>query len=257
MEVGGLLQDVLLETREDRACLRRPRCRRAMSLTTSRSESGWKIGRTLAVESRILSPFDFRNQVLLCLPDDLPPPDSARFDRALAGALQRWLEASGGPRLRIVYLVSVADGGVRRAGPAAGGARHARAQARDGFAARGCCRGFAAANGPCCSARTAFGKASTCRAMRCRSSSSRACRFGCRPIRSRRRGPKRVEARGGDSFVQYSLPRAIMKFRQGFGRLIRTKSDKGAVIIADTRVHQRSYGRRFLVGPANLSDGAR
>src|SRR5690606_11205295 len=55
-----------------------------------------------------------------------------------------------------------------------------------------------------------------------------------------------VAQRGGDAFNDYALPRAVMRFRQGFGRLIRTKSDRGAVIIADIRVHQRGYGRRFL-----------
>jgi DNA polymerase-3 subunit epsilon/ATP-dependent DNA helicase DinG len=49
-----------------------------------------------------------------------------------------------------------------------------------------------------------------------------------------------------DSFQQYYLPEAILKFRQGFGRLIRTASDRGVVAILDRRVLTKQYGRLFL-----------
>ena len=55
-----------------------------------------------------------------------------------------------------------------------------------------------------------------------------------------------VEARGGDAFTEYSLPEAILKLRQGVGRLIRTKSDNGIVVILDNRIVTRPYGRAFL-----------
>ena len=49
-----------------------------------------------------------------------------------------------------------------------------------------------------------------------------------------------------DSFNEYYLPEAILKFRQGFGRLIRTASDRGVVAILDRRVLTKQYGRLFL-----------
>lgn len=49
-----------------------------------------------------------------------------------------------------------------------------------------------------------------------------------------------------DPFSEYSLPEAILKFRQGFGRLIRTQSDRGAVVILDKRILSKKYGRSFL-----------
>jgi len=55
-----------------------------------------------------------------------------------------------------------------------------------------------------------------------------------------------IEARGGDSFREFSLPEAILKFRQGVGRLIRTKSDTGIVVVLDNRVLAKQYGRSFL-----------
>jgi ATP-dependent DNA helicase DinG len=49
-----------------------------------------------------------------------------------------------------------------------------------------------------------------------------------------------------DPFKQYSLPEAILRFRQGFGRLIRTQYDRGVVVILDRRVLTKSYGRAFM-----------
>ncbi len=55
-----------------------------------------------------------------------------------------------------------------------------------------------------------------------------------------------IEARGGNSFSEFSLPEAILKFRQGVGRLIRTKTDTGIVVILDNRVLAKKYGQAFL-----------
>ena len=55
-----------------------------------------------------------------------------------------------------------------------------------------------------------------------------------------------IEARGGSSFNEYSLPEAVLKLRQGVGRLIRTKTDTGIVVILDNRILTKAYGRVFL-----------
>jgi len=60
-----------------------------------------------------------------------------------------------------------------------------------------------------------------------------------------------ISARGGQPFVEYSLPQAILKLKQGFGRLIRTKSDTGLVVILDPRMVTKAYGRRFIDGLPN------
>ena len=55
-----------------------------------------------------------------------------------------------------------------------------------------------------------------------------------------------IEARGGNSFTEFSLPEAILKFRQGAGRLIRTKTDTGIVVVLDNRILTKRYGQAFL-----------
>jgi ATP-dependent DNA helicase DinG len=55
-----------------------------------------------------------------------------------------------------------------------------------------------------------------------------------------------IKAAGGNAFGDYQLPEAVLKLKQGFGRLIRSKEDTGMVVILDSRILKKSYGRVFL-----------
>ncbi|MDL5046214.1 helicase C-terminal domain-containing protein [Oscillatoria amoena NRMC-F 0135] len=55
-----------------------------------------------------------------------------------------------------------------------------------------------------------------------------------------------IEAAGGNSFTGFSVPEAVLKFRQGVGRLIRSKEDSGIVAILDSRILTKPYGKAFL-----------
>ncbi|MEO7458164.1 MAG: helicase C-terminal domain-containing protein [Gemmatimonadaceae bacterium] len=55
-----------------------------------------------------------------------------------------------------------------------------------------------------------------------------------------------IEARGGNAFAEYMLPHASLRLKQGFGRLIRTGTDRGVVVIADSRIVTKGYGRGLL-----------
>ena len=57
---------------------------------------------------------------------------------------------------------------------------------------------------------------------------------------------------GGDPFIEYTVPQAVIKFKQGFGRLIRSREDRGAVLILDSRVLSKNYGRYFLQALAGV-----
>jgi len=57
---------------------------------------------------------------------------------------------------------------------------------------------------------------------------------------------ERLQAEGKDSFMHYMLPNAILKYRQGFGRLIRHKTDRGLVVVLDNRLVTKHYGRYFI-----------
>ena len=55
-----------------------------------------------------------------------------------------------------------------------------------------------------------------------------------------------IREAGGNPFRDYQLPEAVIKLRQGFGRLIRSRADRGIVVILDPRVRTKPYGRVFL-----------
>lgn len=64
-----------------------------------------------------------------------------------------------------------------------------------------------------------------------------------------------IETSGGNGFVDYQVPLAILTLQQGFGRLIRHRSDRGILVLLDPRVQTMAYGRRFLASlpPAPLT----
>ncbi len=68
----------------------------------------------------------------------------------------------------------------------------------------------------------------------------------------------RIEELGGNSFRDFFLPQAVIKFRQGFGRLIRRRGDKGVVLVYDRRLLDKSYGKSFLesLPPIGVKRGA-
>ena len=57
---------------------------------------------------------------------------------------------------------------------------------------------------------------------------------------------ERIEAEGGSSFNEYSLPQALIRFKQGFGRLIRSQQDSGVFCVLDRRIVEKYYGNRFI-----------
>lgn len=55
-----------------------------------------------------------------------------------------------------------------------------------------------------------------------------------------------IDSAGGNSFLEYTVPTAVIKFKQGFGRLIRHKNDRGTILVLDNRIVTKSYGKVFL-----------
>jgi ATP-dependent DNA helicase DinG len=69
---------------------------------------------------------------------------------------------------------------------------------------------------------------------------------------------EKIEEEGGNSFMEYSVPEAILKLRQGVGRLIRSGEDEGMVVLLDNRVLSKRYGKAFLNAlpdaPVNIAE---
>lgn len=67
-----------------------------------------------------------------------------------------------------------------------------------------------------------------------------------------------IDEKTGEAFIRYSIPRAVLAFKQGFGRLIRSSTDRGVVVVLDSRIHTKwkSYGKLFVNSlPAEVTKG--
>ena len=134
--------------------------------------------------------------------------------------------------------------GPRRAGCAATWRRRGFACTRRASTARrdACWRSSWKTPRPSSWARRASGRAWTWRGRCCGCWCWPASPSTCPRSRSSPPAPSSTES----PFPQYALPQAILRFRQGFGRLIRTSADRGVVVVLDRRITSRSYGDQFL-----------
>lgn len=198
------------------------------------------------VESDLLeSPFDFDEQALLALPNDLPAPNDPEFLDVCADHCLKILEITGGHAFILFTSFSALDRthdklkvplkrlGIRtlKQGEAS------RTVLLDQFRAD-------ASSVLCATDSFWEGVDVAGDALQCVILPRLPFRVPTEPIQEAR--VEAIQAAGKNAFMEYTVPQAVIKFRQGFGRLIRRRSDKGAVVVLDNRVTTRSYGRVFL-----------
>jgi len=197
------------------------------------------------IERSIPSPFDFARQVLLCIASDTPPPDSPEFYDLLPGMLCKIISASSGRAFVLFTSYSVmrraaeecrdylTEQGYRLLVQGEAGRHHLINAFRDGTPS------------------VLFGTDSFWEGVDVKGPSLSSViivklpfRVPTEPLHQARL--ETIQARGGDPFTELSLPEAVIKFRQGFGRLIRSREDTGGVTVLDSRLVKRRYGRVFL-----------
>ena len=191
------------------------------------------------------SPFNFRKQAMLCITRDMPAPNDPKFLEQTVDCLRRILCVTKGHALVLFtsfYALDFAHHRLQqeleRAGvrPLKQGAA-TRTQLLDTFRAD--------------LPSVLFGTDSFWEgidvagdALQCVILPKLPFRVPTEPIQQAR--AEAIDAAGGNSFMLYTVPQAVIKFRQGFGRLIRRKTDRGAIVVLDQRVVTKFYGRAFL-----------
>ncbi len=191
------------------------------------------------------SPFDFARQARLAVPDDMPSPGTPEFERRLPDAVLRLAAASRGSAL----VLFTARGLMERTHELT---RDALVQA----GLRPMCQGHEPRDRLLERLRdepggVLFGTDSFWQGVDVVGDALRLVVITRLPfdvpseplVQAR---AEQVAAGGRSAFAHYSLPRAVLKLKQGFGRLIRSRADRGAVVVLDPRLVQRRYGRRFL-----------
>ncbi len=194
-------------------------------------------------EHIIPSPFNYKDQVLIAVPKDIPDPNDPRYPQALSAACARFVEASGGRALLLFtsyamlrYVARALEPVSEREGwPLLVQGEQNRSFMLNAFRDRpsvllGTDSFWEGVDVP--------GKALSCLII-----AKLPFFVPDEPIVEARL--ELLRQRGYDPFYNYSLPDAILKFKQGFGRLIRTGSDRGVVVICDRRIVTRNYGQVF------------
>jgi DNA polymerase-3 subunit epsilon/ATP-dependent DNA helicase DinG len=219
--------------------------------------SAGRIGMPEADSLQLGSPFDYRSATLLAALDDLPAPDQRSYGRASGEAIAELAIASGGRALALF----TSHAALREA------AEYARPLLdREGIAtlvqgAQGNPRQLTDAL-KLDPRSVIFGTASFWEGVDIRGEALSLLVIARLPFAVPTDPIYRARSEQFDNpFGDYALPSAILRFRQGFGRLIRDRNDRGVVAILDRRIFEKSYGRQFagalpdctrVKGPAEL-----
>jgi ATP-dependent DNA helicase DinG len=208
-----------------------------------RARLGLASGDLDVAELVVPSPFDFEHHALLYTPNDLPSPGDARFIEAAVTRVAELVEITGGGAF--VLTTSL---GVMRALYAGLSTRLAafRLLLQGDAPKSALIDAFRAEGNAVLVATLSFwqGVDVPGRALRLVVLDKIPFSVPTDPIVHAR--SQALEAAGGNPFMELSVPAAAITLKQGFGRLIRTGSDRGIVALLDPRVHRRGYGKKLL-----------
>lgn len=188
------------------------------------------------------SPFDFRSSTLVCIARDVPEPRHPGHQKAIEEAILRLARATGGRLMALFTSYSQLKQTTRSLSRPLEEENILLYSQSEGGSRNQLLEGFKSADRAVLLGTRSFweGVDVPGDALQCLVMAKLPFMVPDDPI---------VAARSeqyADPFNQYLLPEAILTFRQGFGRLIRTQTDRGAFVVLDSRVRTKAYGGSFL-----------
>ena len=201
--------------------------------------------RRIVTEHSYDSPFDYQKQALLAVPTDMPPPNHADFNEIAYENVWKAIEASRGHAFVLFtsyhMLQNCYEALVKRME-----AHHYPIFKQGDDNRQGLLTKFKKTKRAVLFGTDSFweGVDVVGDALRCVIIVKLPFKVPSEPIIQAR--TEAIIERGGDPFFEYAVPNAIVKFKQGFGRLIRHKLDRGCIICLDTRLVMKGYGKLFL-----------
>lgn len=196
-------------------------------------------------ERLIDSPFEYGEQAMLGLVDELPEPTEPSYSKRLPGALLELLEASRGRALVLFTSFALLEE-VRRALAPALDQLGMNLLVQGAAPRTALLDAFRSAQGSVLLGTDSFWEGIDVpgEALSLVVVTRLPFDVPTDPVTEAR--SDRLRQQGRSAFGEYLLPRAALKVKQGFGRLIRTGTDRGAVVLLDRRVLTRAYGKVFL-----------
>ncbi|WP_026362160.1 helicase C-terminal domain-containing protein [Geopsychrobacter electrodiphilus] len=208
--------------------------------------TGLDLAEVSRLQSLVLaSPFDYQTQALVAVPTDIPEPGRPGFDAAIAELTEKALLLAGGRSFVLFTAYQLLTNTYEALAPLL--EAHKIHALRQGSENRHLLlKRFAEDETSVLFGTDSFweGVDVPGRSLEQVIITRLPFRVPTEPVLQAR--AEALEARGQDPFMKYTVPQAVIRFKQGFGRLIRNRSDRGVVLILDSRVVRRGYGRTFL-----------
>ncbi len=201
-----------------------------------------RLGIDEASEQIYDSPFDYSNRTLLAVPTDLPDPSAPQFLQQAVEQISEALEASQGNAFVLFTSYEMLRAAYDSIAP-----RHSFPFFKQQDASRSVLlERFKTTEGSVLFGTDSFweGVDVPGDSLRCVIIAKLPFKVPSDPIEEAHR--EALLAQGRDPFMEKNLPEAIVKFKQGFGRLMRTKTDRGCILCLDKRLVTKTYGKMFL-----------
>jgi len=207
-----------------------------------------RIGATGTSTLQVGSPFDYQRQARLVLIEDMPDPSSeaAAYEAALPEVLRRWISVTDGHAFVLFTSFDLLRKMVQRLTPWMAERSLAIYSHADGVPRGQLLEQFKANPRGVLFGADSFWQGVDVPGDALRNVLITKLPFSVpdHPLLEARLDA--IRQSGGQPFREYQLPEAVIRLRQGFGRLIRTGTDRGLVVITDSRIVRKSYGRAFL-----------